>query len=120
MSSSPPNTVEVTQEPGAAMHHSAVTPQRIDWLLSSSCSLTLTTLTQYCSMSGKIIGSVAGRVACGLLSGELLGALLPAATTWIMPLLREASAIASKVAAMSGTPMSASWYSATSSGVRGA
>ena len=52
--------------PGAAMHHSAVMPHFIERLLSWSWSLRLTTLTQYCSISGRIAGRVAGAVACGL------------------------------------------------------
>ncbi len=109
MFSSPAYTVDVMNEPGAARHHSAVTPHFIDWLLRPSCWSTLTTLTQYCSISGKSIGSVAGALACGLDAGVALTPLLPAATTCSMPESREAAAICSKVAAMPGSAISASW-----------
>ena len=91
------------------MHHSALTPHFIERSLSSNCSLRFTTLTQYCSISGKSIGSVAGALACGLAAGDAFVVLLPAATTWSSPVSRDAAAISSNVAAMPAFAISASW-----------
>src|SRR5690606_42113788 len=80
------STVERMFVPGAAMHHCAEIPHFIERLLRVRFSLRFTTLTQYCSSSGKTDGRVAGRVGCGLWAGVGMTTLvLPAEHTWSMP-----------------------------------